>query len=108
MWFNADEVQIWTDIDGIHDDPGSVENTSPLQDVVEEAARLAYFSAKILHPLTILPCSRKGNPVILKNTLKPESPGTVLSKATTHQGVKAVAAKDGITPLKSFFADADG
>jgi aspartate kinase len=98
----ADEVQIWTDIDGIHNnDPRFVDETTPLRELsFEEAAELAYFGAKILHPSTIYPCSSKGIPVILKNTLKPSDPGTIISEEYSPSGVKAVAAKDGITAIK--------
>ncbi|NOU18380.1 MAG: aspartate kinase [Bacteroidales bacterium] len=99
---NAKEVQIWTDIDGIHNnDPRFVDETTPLRELsFEEAAELAYFGAKILHPATIYPCSNKGIPVILKNTLEPNDAGTVISKAYNPSGVKAVAAKDDITAIK--------
>lgn len=99
---NANEVQIWTDIDGIHNnDPRYVDNTTPLRELsFEEAAELAYFGAKILHPATIYPCSSKGIPVILKNTLEPNDSGTIISQAYNPSGVKAVAAKDGITAIK--------
>lgn len=98
----ADEVQIWTDIDGIHNnDPRFVDETTPLRELsFEEAAELAYFGAKILHPATIYPCSSKGIPVILKNTLEPNDPGTIISREYNPLGVKAVAAKDGITAIK--------
>ncbi len=98
----AKEVQIWTDIDGIHNnDPRFVSGTSPLRELsFDEAAELAYFGAKILHPSTIYPCSRKGIPVILKNTLQPSDPGTVISHEYNPSGVKAIAAKDGITAIK--------
>jgi aspartate kinase len=99
---NAEEVQIWTDIDGIHNnDPRFVDETSPLRELsFEEAAELAYFGAKILHPATIYPCSIKGIPVVLKNTLEPNDAGTLISKEYNPAGVKAVAAKDGITAIK--------
>lgn len=99
---NADEVQIWTDIDGIHNnDPRFVSNTAPLRELsFDEAAELAYFGAKILHPSTIYPCSIKGIPVILKNTLQPSDPGTIISQNYCPSGVKAIAAKDGITAIK--------
>jgi aspartate kinase len=99
---NAEEVQIWTDIDGIHNnDPRYVANTSPLRELsFEEAAELAYFGAKILHPATIYPCSSKGIPVVLKNTLEPNDAGTIISQKYSPSGVKAVAAKDGITAIK--------
>lgn len=99
---NAAEVQIWTDIDGIHNnDPRYVEGTSPIRDLsYDEAAELAYFGAKILHPATIHPCRVKNIPVILKNTLVPNDPGTVISDFYNPQGFKALAAKDGITAIK--------
>jgi len=99
---DADEVQIWTDIDGIHNnDPRFIDNTSPLRELsFDEAAELAYFGAKILHPSTIYPCSKKGIPVILKNTLQPTDPGTAISHTYNPSGVKAIAAKDGITAIK--------
>lgn len=99
---DANEVQIWTDIDGIHNnDPRFVSGTAPLRELsFDEAAELAYFGAKILHPSTIYPCSRKGIPVILKNTLQPSDPGTVISHRYNPSGVKAIAAKDGITAIK--------
>jgi aspartate kinase len=99
---SAEEVQIWTDIDGIHNnDPRFVSGTAPLRELsFDEAAELAYFGAKILHPSTIYPCSRKGIPVILKNTLQPTDPGTIISHHYNPSGVKAIAAKDGITAIK--------
>lgn len=99
---DAQEVQIWTDIDGIHNnDPRFVSGTAPLRELsFDEAAELAYFGAKILHPSTINPCSRKGIPVILKNTLQPSDSGTVISHHYNPSGVKAIAAKDGITAIK--------
>ncbi len=99
---DAGQVEIWTDIDGIHNnDPRFVEDTSPLRELsFDEAAELAYFGAKILHPLTIHPCSQKGIPVILKNTLKPDDRGTIISRRYTPDGIKAIAAKDGITSIR--------
>jgi len=99
---DAEEVQIWTDIDGIHNnDPRFVSGTTPLRDLsFDEAAELAYFGAKILHPSTIYPCSRKGIPVILKNTLQPTDSGTIISHQFSPMGVKAIAAKDGIIAIK--------
>lgn len=98
---NASEVQIWTDIDGVHNnDPRFVSNTFPLRHLsYDEAAELAYFGAKILHPQTIQPCRAKGIPVILKNTLNPTDKGTVISLVQNTKGIKAVAAKDGITAI---------
>ena len=99
---NSEEVQIWTDIDGIHNnDPRIVEKTSRIDNLLfAEAAELAYFGAKILHPLTVLPAKQANIPVRLKNTMNPEDPGTLISNDKTISGLKAVAAKDGITALK--------
>ncbi|MGF7138788.1 aspartate kinase [Roseimarinus sediminis] len=98
----SEEVQIWTDIDGIHNnDPRYVENTSRIDNLLfTEAAELAYFGAKILHPLTILPARTANIPVRLKYTMKPDAPGTLISNDKTISGLKAVAAKDGITAIK--------
>ena len=98
----ADEVQIWTDIDGMHNnDPRFVENTHAISNLsFDEAAELAYFGAKILHPQTVMP-AREGNiPVRLKNTMDPISYGTLISKQTEGEGIKAIAAKDNITAIK--------
>jgi aspartate kinase len=98
----ADEVQIWTDIDGMHNnDPRFVEKTKAISNLsFDEAAELAYFGAKILHPQTVMP-AREGNiPVRLKNTINPESPGTLITSSITGEGIKAIAAKDGITAIK--------
>ena len=98
----AEEIQIWTDIDGMHNnDPRVVPNTFPLARLsFEEAAELAYFGAKILHPSTILPAQKFLIPVRLKNTLRPEAPGTIIGEQTDQPGVKSIAAKDGITAIK--------
>ncbi len=98
---DADEVQIWTDIDGFHNnDPRCVDNTQPIAQLTyDEAAELAYFGAKILHPKTVSPVREKGIPVFLKNTFDPESVGTKISDASTKKGLKAIAAKDGITAI---------
>ena len=101
----ADEIQIWTDIDGMHNnDPRIVKNTFPVRELTfDEAAELAYFGAKILHPSTITPARMFGVPVRLKNTMEPKAPGTLISDhiaSTAQQQVfKAIAAKDGITAL---------
>ena len=104
----ADEIQIWTDIDGMHNnDPRIVKNTHPVRELTfDEAAELAYFGAKILHPSTITPARMFGVPVRLKNTMEPAAPGTLIAdRAAASGGVqneqvfKAVAAKDGITAL---------
>jgi aspartate kinase len=99
---NSKEVQIWTDIDGFHNnDPRFVENTSRV-DVLSfnEAAELAYFGAKILHPQTVLPAKNANIPVRLKNTMNPPDPGTLITAESHGAGIKAVAAKDGITAIK--------
>jgi len=98
----ADEIQIWTDISGMHNnDPRIVENTRPIYRLTfDEAAELAYFGAKILHPSSILPAQLKGIPVRLKNTMQPEDEGTLISSDSQGEGIKAIAAKDGITAIK--------
>ncbi len=98
----AQEVQIWTDIDGMHNnDPRIVKNTKPIAHLTfDEAAELAYFGAKILHPSTILPAQKEGIPVKLKNTMDPEAEGTTISTEGTGGDIKAIAAKDGITAIK--------
>lgn len=80
----AEEIQIWTDIDGMHNnDPRIVEKTSPVRHLhFEEAAELAYFGAKILHPTCILPAKLNNIPVRLLNTMQPEAPGTMISNMT--------------------------
>jgi len=101
---NADEIQIWTDIDGLHNnDPRVVDNTVPIARLsFNEAAELAYFGAKILHPATILPAKRFEVNVRIKNTLSPEAEGTLITriKRPKEAMVKAVAAKDKITAIK--------
>lgn len=99
---DADEIQIWTDIDGFHDnDPRFVENTSKIDQLsFNEAAELAYFGAKILHPQTVFPAYIHNIPVRLKNTMSPSDSGTLITAESTGTGIKAVAAKDGITAIK--------
>ena len=99
---NASEIQIWTDIDGMHNnDPRVVEKTSPVRGLhFEEAAELAYFGAKILHPTCILPAKLNNIPVRLLNTMQPDAPGTLISNATEKGTIKAVAAKDNIISIK--------
>ncbi|HSP86885.1 MAG TPA: aspartate kinase [Ignavibacteriaceae bacterium] len=99
---NSEEVQIWTDISGFHNnDPRYVENTYSISRLsFDEAAELAYFGAKILHPSTVLPAKLANVPVRLKNTMKPEDEGTLITDKPTGEGIKAVAAKDGITAVK--------
>ncbi len=98
----AEEVQIWTDIDGMHNnDPRYVENTRPISNLsFDEAAELAYFGAKILHPQTVTPVREDCISVRLKNTMDPEAYGTLISEETSENGVKAIAAKDNITAIK--------
>ena len=99
---NAEEVQIWTDIDGMHNnDPRVVEKTEPVHHLhFEEAAELAYFGAKILHPTCIQPAKYAGIPVRLLNTMDPEAEGTTISNQTEYGKIKAVAAKDNIIAIK--------
>jgi aspartate kinase len=97
----ADEIQIWTDIDGMHNnDPRIVKKTFPIKELTfEEAAELAYFGAKILHPSTITPAKMRGVPVRLKNTMEPSAYGTLIANNTTDREIKAIAAKDNITAI---------
>ena len=104
---DAGQVQIWTDIDGMHNnDPRFVDHTYPIRTMSFcEAAELAYFGAKILHPSTIQPCQDHGIPVLLKNTMDPDAPGTTISDADeSTQSFHAVAAKDGITVIRIYSA----
>ena len=98
----AKEVQIWTDIDGMHNnDPRVVDQTSPIKQLsFDEAAELAYFGAKILHPSSIVPAKHANIPVRLKSTLSPDSLGTLITENVEGGGVKAIAAKDGISAIK--------
>jgi len=98
----AEEVQIWTDIDGMHNnDPRVVGKTIPIAELTfDEASELAYFGAKILHPSTILPAQRYGIPVRLKNTMDEKAAGTLISEKGSRGQFKAVAAKDGITCVR--------
>ncbi len=98
---NASEIQIWTDIDGMHNnDPRFVDKTSPVSHLhFEEAAELAYFGAKILHPTCVQPAKFAGIPVKLLNTMDPKAAGTVISNETEAKKIKAVAAKDNITAI---------
>lgn len=99
---DADEIQIWTDIDGMHTgDPRYVENTRPVGRLhFEEAAELAYFGAKILHPSCVLPAKLHDIPVRLLNTMQPDAPGTTIANFPPDGTIKAVAAKDNITAIK--------
>jgi len=98
----ADEIQIWTDIDGMHNnDPRFVENTFSINEMsFDEAAELAYFGAKILHPQSVIPAKENNIPVLLKNTFSPESHGTIIKNCKPSNGVRAIAAKDGIIAMK--------
>ena len=97
----ADEIQIWTDIDGMHNnDPRFVENTQPVSNLnFEEASELAYFGAKILHPTCVQPAKFASVPVKLLNTMQPDAPGTIISNKTERGKIKAVAAKDDICAI---------
>ncbi len=98
----AEEIQIWTDIDGMHNnDPRIIDNTKPLSNIsFEEAAELAYFGAKILHPASVHPAKIANIPVRLKNTLQPDAFGTLITSKIENGGIKAIAAKDHITAVK--------
>ena len=98
----AEEIEIWTDIDGMHNnDPRFVEDTRPVHNLhFEEAAELAYFGAKILHPTCILPAREHNVPVRLLNTMDPAAEGTLIENMLERNSIKAVAAKDNITAIK--------
>lgn len=98
----AKEIQIWTDIDGMHNnDPRVVKKTIPISALTfDEASELAYFGAKILHPSTIVPAQKYNVPVRLKNTMDEKAPGTIITAKGTEGSFKAIAAKDGITAIK--------
>lgn len=99
---NVEEIQIWTDIDGFHNnDPRVVSRTKAIRNLsFDEAAELAYFGAKILHPSTVNPAKLSNIPVRVKNTLKPSDEGTLITLEAPLESVKAVAAKDGITAIR--------
>ena len=99
---DATEIQIWTDIDGMHNnDPRYVENTFSLNEIsFDEAAELAYFGAKILHPQSIIPAQKNNIPVLLKNTFSPNDKGTIIKNCINSKGVRAIAAKDNIIAIK--------
>ena len=98
----ADEIQIWTDIDGMHNnDPRIVDGTQPVRQLhFDEAAELAYFGAKILHPTCVQPARFAGVPVRLLNTMDPQAPGTLINNEMEFGKIKAIAAKDNITAIK--------
>ncbi len=98
----AEEIQIWTDVDGVHNnDPRVVQETSPIPVLsYEEADELAYFGAKVLHPACVFPAQRRNIPIRIKNTLRPEAEGTLVQDKKNGSSIKAVAAKDGITAVR--------
>lgn len=98
----AEEVQIWTDIDGMHNnDPRIVKGTKPIARLsFDEAAELAYFGAKILHPQSVFPAQKYKIPVRLLNTMEPDAPGTLIAAESERGKIKSIAAKDGITAIK--------
>lgn len=98
----AEEVQIWTDIDGMHNnDPRIVKGTKPISHLsFDEAAELAYFGAKILHPQSVFPAQKYKIPVRLLNTMEPKALGTLISTESEKGKIKSIAAKDGITAIK--------
>ncbi|WP_299315136.1 aspartate kinase [uncultured Aquimarina sp.] len=99
---NAEEIQIWTDIDGLqNNDPRYVSETYPISHITyNEASSLAFFGAKILHPQTVSPVVEKEIPILLKNTFAPKALGTVISNRTYQKGLKGISAKDNIKMLK--------
>jgi aspartate kinase len=99
---NATVCEIWTDINGMHNnDPRIVPNTVPVEKLsFDEAAELAYFGAKILHPASIWPAQQFNIPVKLLNTMEPNASGTLITGTTFSDGAKAIAAKDGITAIR--------
>lgn len=99
---NASEIQIWTDINGFHNnDPRYVERTKVIREIsFDEAAELAYFGAKILHPSSVNPAREKNIPVRLKNTMDPDDEGTIITSSYKLEDYKAVAAKDGISVIR--------
>lgn len=98
----SEEVQIWTDIDGMHNnDPRIVKGTKPIANLsFDEAAELAYFGAKILHPQSVFPAQKYKIPVRLLNTMEPQAFGTLISSESEKGKIKSIAAKDGITAIK--------
>jgi len=98
----SEEVQIWTDIDGMHNnDPRIVSNTRPIAQLsFDEAAELAYFGAKILHPQSVFPAQKYKIPVRLLNTMDPQAAGTLITNTSETDKIKSIAAKDGITAVK--------
>ncbi|NOY38339.1 MAG: aspartate kinase [Chlorobi bacterium] len=99
---DVDEIQIWTDVDGMHNnDPRVVEGTAPVTELsFDEADELAYFGAKVLYPRCVFPAKQKNIPIRIKNTINPEAPGTVITQRAAGNNIKAVAGKDGITAIR--------
>jgi aspartate kinase len=108
MAMDAEEIEIWTDVDGVHTvDPGRVSNTTSIAKLsFEEAAELASFGAKVLHPLTIQPAIEKSIPVKVLNSMNPDNPGTIILKSdqVTETGVKSLSFKENITVVNIFSA----
>ncbi|RYZ94558.1 MAG: aspartate kinase, partial [Moraxellaceae bacterium] len=98
----SEEVQIWTDIDGMHNnDPRIVQGTKPIAQLsFDEAAELAYFGAKILHPQSVFPAQKYKIPVRLLNTMDPQAKGTLITNDSEKNKIKSIAAKDGIAAIK--------
>ncbi len=98
----AERIEIWTDIDGVrNNDPRIVDNTFPIRELsFDEAAELAYFGAKILHPACVWPASSNNIPIHLRNTMEPNAPGTIIRSDIGKKGITAVAAKEGITMIQ--------
>ena len=98
----AEEIEIWTDIDGMHNnDPRYVEKTEPVYELhFDEAAELAYFGAKILHPTCVLPAKFSNIPIRVLNTMEPQARGTLIYNTVHSRSIKAVAAKDGVIAVK--------
>lgn len=99
---NAEEIEIWTDIDGMHNnDPRYVEKTEPVHELhFNEAAELAYFGAKILHPTCVMPAKVNNIPIRVLNTMEPEARGTLIYNTVHSRSIKAVAAKDNVIAIK--------
>ncbi|MDE6529038.1 MAG: aspartate kinase, partial [Muribaculaceae bacterium] len=99
---NAEEIEIWTDIDGMHNnDPRFVDKTEPVAELhFDEAAELAYFGAKILHPTCVMPAKLNNIPIRVLNTMEPEARGTLIYNTVHSRSIKAVAAKDGVIAVK--------
>jgi aspartate kinase len=98
----AQLIEIWTDIDGMHNnDPRHVSGTTPIREIsYTEAAELAYFGAKILHPSCVRPAREKNIPICIKNTFQSTAPGTTIQAETPSRGIRAIAAKDDISILR--------